>query len=228
MDRSTILAATTVQTSIHRHVIVLEKTCKSLFPFVPKEIFSSRQLACDPLPPFLKVSEYNAEFFRGVEDVLGYRPRRRNAREEERFLERLIPDGVFRRQLQDFFVAHPNFAERFPGGIIQFAQLAAQLPEDALEDLMIAEADGVGAPNLDGGMPGHLQGEAGMLEFEQDIAELALVAEGDDSEDEGDIEPLPVRILRGVINRFLGGVAPEVSESSSDDDGGNLDQHGVD
>lgn len=99
-DRSTVLAATTAQTSIYRHVIVLEKTCRSLFSFVPKEILNSRQLACDPLPPYLKVSEYNAEFFRGVEDVLGHRPRRRNSREEERVLERLIPDGVFRRQLQ--------------------------------------------------------------------------------------------------------------------------------
>ena len=99
-DRSTVLAATTIQTSIYRHVIVLEKTCRSLFSFVPKEILNSRQIACDPLPPYLKVSEYNAEFFQGVEDVLGYRPRRRNTREEERLLGRLIPDGVFRRQLQ--------------------------------------------------------------------------------------------------------------------------------
>ena len=99
-DRFTDLGATTIHTSIYRHVIVLEKTCRTLFSFVPKEILNSRQLACDPLPPYLKVSEYNAEFFQGVEDVLGYRPRRLNAREEGRFLERLIPDGVFRRQLQ--------------------------------------------------------------------------------------------------------------------------------
>jgi hypothetical protein len=99
-DRSTALAATAIQTSIYRHLIVLEKTCRSLFAFVPKEILNSRQLACDPLPPYLKVSEYNPEFFQGVEDVLGYRPRRLNAREEERLLGRLIPDGVFRRQLQ--------------------------------------------------------------------------------------------------------------------------------
>jgi len=99
-DRSTVLAATTIRTSIYRHVIVLEKTCRSLFSFLPKEILNSRQLSCDPLPPFLKVSEYNAEFFQGVEDALGYRPQRLNAREEEHLLGRLIPDGVFRRQLQ--------------------------------------------------------------------------------------------------------------------------------
>ena len=99
-DRYTVLAATTIHTSVYRHVIVLEKTCRSLFSFIPKEILNSRQLSCDPLLPYLRVSEYNAEFFQGVEDVLGYRPRRRNTREEERLLERLVPDGVFRRQLQ--------------------------------------------------------------------------------------------------------------------------------
>lgn len=106
-DRSTVLAATTTLTSIYRHVIVLEKTCRSLFPFVPKETLNSRQLACDPLPPYLKVSEYNTEFFQGVEGVEGYRPRRMNVREEAHILERLIPDGVFRRQLQ---VATPHSA----------------------------------------------------------------------------------------------------------------------
>jgi hypothetical protein len=63
------------------------------------------------LPPYLKVSEYNAEFFQGVEDVLGYRPQRLDAREEERFLERLIPDGIFRRQLQ---VGTPHLASPHP------------------------------------------------------------------------------------------------------------------
>ena len=92
-------------------------------------------------------------------------------------------------------MAHPNFAGRFPGGIIQFAQLAAQLPEDALEDLMIAEANDVGAPNLNRGMPGQLQGEIGMFDFEQDVADQAPAVgggEGDNSDDEADIE------VRGV------------------------------
>ena len=85
-------------------------------------------------------------------------------------------------------MAHPNFAERFPGGIIQFAQLAAQLPEDALEDLMIAEANGAGVRNPDGGMPGQLQGEVGVLDFGQDTADLDPIAEGTESDDEEDIE----------------------------------------
>ena len=111
MSSNKDLSATTIHSSIYRHVIVLEKTCRPLFSFIPKEVLNSRQLACDPLPPYLKVSEYNTDFFRGVEDVLGYRPRRRNAREEERFLERLIPDGVFRRQLQ---VGPPRLTSPLP------------------------------------------------------------------------------------------------------------------
>lgn len=40
--------------------------------------------------------------------------------------------------MKAFFDAHPNFAQRFPGGIVQFAQMAGELPEDALDDIMIA------------------------------------------------------------------------------------------
>lgn len=95
-------------------------------------------------------------------------------------------------------MAHPNFAQRFPEGIIQFAQLAVQLPEDALEDLMIAEANGIGAQNPDGGMPGQLQGEVGVLDFERDVVDQAPVEEGTegDSDDEVDVE---VR----AVNQFL-------------------------
>ena len=58
---------------------------------------------------------------------------------------------------QAFFEAHPQFAGRFPGGIVQFAQIAAQLPEDALEDMMIAETDNMGEPNRE--MPGQMPGQ---------------------------------------------------------------------
>lgn len=111
--------------------------------------------------------------------------------------------------MQDFFLAHPNFAERFPGGIIQFAQLAAQLPEDALEDLMIAEANGAGAPNPDGGMPGQLQGELGVLDFEEGVVELDTIiegAEGDSSDDEADIEVREVKRSSGQFSET--GICP--------------------
>lgn len=54
--------------------------------------------------------------------------------------------------MQGFFDAHPNLEQRFPGGILQFAQAAAQLPPDVLEELMLMEAMG------DGGMPGEMPG----------------------------------------------------------------------
>jgi hypothetical protein len=81
-------------------------------------------------------------------------------------------------------VAHPDFAQRFPGGIIQFALLASQLPEDALEDLMIAEANGTGARDLNAGIPGQFQGEMGALDFEPGVPQE--VRDGND--DEEDIE----------------------------------------
>jgi hypothetical protein len=66
--------------------------------FIPRAVTSARQLACDPLPPPTKVSEYDDRFFEGAEDVFGLQaPRSR--RQEARILERLIPDAAFRDQL---------------------------------------------------------------------------------------------------------------------------------
>lgn len=64
-----------------------------------------------------------------------------------------------------FFDAQPGFAQRFPGGIVQFAQMAGELPEEALEDIMIAEA--IGNEELGRNMPGAMPGE--MLMFAEDI-----------------------------------------------------------
>ena len=102
-------------------------------------------------------------------------------------------------------MAHPNFSGRFPGGIIRFAQLAAQLPEDALEVLMTAEANGVCAPNPNRCMPGQLQGEIGVFDFEQDVADQAPAvggAEWDSSDDGADIEVRGVSRLNGRFLRF--------------------------
>jgi uncharacterized membrane protein len=88
----------------------LEQSTRALFPFIPKEVLNKRQIACDPLPPPSSINEYNDAFFKGVEDVLAYNPRRRNRREDERMLERLIPDPVFRGQLQVHF---PPFCSLF-------------------------------------------------------------------------------------------------------------------
>ena len=95
-----LLSLPLIQFSIYRHVLVLEQSTRHLFPFLPKDILNARQVACDPLPPPSRINEYNTDFFKGTEDVLAYNPHRRNRREDQRMLERLIPDPVFRRQLQ--------------------------------------------------------------------------------------------------------------------------------
>ncbi|KAL6304111.1 transcriptional repressor TCF25-domain-containing protein [Sparassis latifolia] len=246
--------------SIYRHVIVLETSCRSLFSFLPRSVTSSRHLACDPLPPPSRKNEYDAEFFKGAEDALAIRPRSRRA--SERTLERLIPDPVFRRQLQAFFEANPHFARRFPGGIIQFAQLAGELPEEVLEGLMIAEA--AGGNQAEGGMPGQMPGEGIFVaDFidEEDGAEdqnnaqpVAAVPppapavppqvqeedeSGEDDEEEEDIlltrmcQPLPVRFLRTMMNRFwpAGAASPGTSSSEENEEVGeplHRDDDGVD
>lgn len=89
-----------LQYSVYRHVIVLEPTTRAgrLFGFLPPNVITAKQLACDPVPPPTRISEYDPEFFQGAEDPLAMRPRGR--RENQRMLEQLIPDAVFRRQLQ--------------------------------------------------------------------------------------------------------------------------------
>ncbi|KAI0693502.1 transcriptional repressor TCF25-domain-containing protein [Cytidiella melzeri] len=220
--------------SIYRHVIVLESMSRAgrLFGFIPSHVTSSRQLACDPLPPPTRVNEYDGEFFKGAENPL--EPRMGSRRDNQRLLERMIPDPVFRRQLQDFFAANPQFAQRFPGGIVEFAQIAGQMPEDALEDLMVAVVNDApnGADNGQGRMPGQMPGEDFLEEMFQPMA--ADQGEGhrhdphvdleeeedhdedvDEDEEEEEVAPLPVRILRNVMNRFWG--APAAEDSSDDE-----------
>jgi hypothetical protein len=81
--------------------MILETSYRRLFAFIPREVLNAKQLACDPLPPLTTVNLYDGEFFKGTEDVFAIRPRtRRDAGGDQRMLERLIPDPVFRRQLQ--------------------------------------------------------------------------------------------------------------------------------
>lgn len=74
----------------------------------------------------------------------------------------MIPDPVMRRQFQDFFDANPAIREQFPGGLADFAQAAANLPEDVMDEMMIAaamannggQAGGAGGQGrMPGGMP---------------------------------------------------------------------------
>ena len=172
--------APALSSSIYRHVIVNESTTRSLFPFLPRAVLDSRHLACDPLPPPTRANEYDGEFFKGVEELLAARPR--NRRQEARLLERLVPDAIFRGQLVGFWDAHPIIQQRFPGGIVQFAQMAAQMPEDALDDLFVAIQGAMEEhQQQEGGMPGGMPGGDVMVNF----------VEPEDDVDEGDLAPQP-------------------------------------
>ena len=70
---------------------------------------------------------------------------------------------------------------------------------------MIAEANGIGAPNPNRGMPDQLQGEIGVFDFEQDVADQAPAvggAEWDSSDDGADIEVRGVSRFNGRFLRF--------------------------
>ena len=61
--------------------------------------------------------------------------------------------------------AHPQFAERFPGGLVQFAQWAGQVPEDVLEDLFLAVGAAGEVQLRDGEMPGGMPDGEFMVNF---------------------------------------------------------------
>ncbi|KAJ8080196.1 hypothetical protein PM082_017026 [Marasmius tenuissimus] len=168
----------TLRHSVWRHVMVLESSYRSLLKFIPKNVLESRSLSCDPLPPPGRISEYDNDFFAGVEDdadALGGRRRRmtRAQREaDERRLAQLVPDAGFRRQIQDIFNANPILAERIPGGVFEFAQRLAQMPPDLLDDLMAHaaaqnEAGAGGGQNIFVAEPGMMPGGFGDDEGEE-------------------------------------------------------------
>ncbi|TCD69203.1 hypothetical protein EIP91_008499 [Steccherinum ochraceum] len=217
-DFRTLFALSPLAFSVYRHVLVQETSYRNLFAFFPPSVIAARQLACDPLPPPTRVTEYDSAFFAGAEDPFAHTARSR--KQNARLLEQLIPDAAFRRQLEGFFQANPQFAQRFPGGIVQFAQLAGQLPEDALEDLFAAELAAEPPEEVrPGGMrvPGGLFGDG--LDDLDDVDDVPPLAgevrseeeDGEESteEDEGEgdeaVAPLPVRIWRNVLGRFWGG-----------------------
>ncbi|KAJ4486281.1 transcriptional repressor TCF25-domain-containing protein [Lentinula aciculospora] len=234
--------------AVYRHLIVLETTLsfRSLFPFIPISVLSSnsRNLACDPLPPphKVRVSEYGETFFAGVdqdEGLFGFGARRRMTRREreleERRLARMIPDVNERRQIQAIFENNPHIQERFPGGIVQFAQAMEMLPPDALEDMFAAAAIGVDEQgNDDRGMPGQMPGLEDILfgENVNDGARNVLAHEpidgvhedeDEDEDEEGtdddeDIAPMPLRVIRNLLGRFWGGANVNADDPADSDE----------
>ncbi|KAF9448395.1 DUF654-domain-containing protein [Macrolepiota fuliginosa MF-IS2] len=237
----------TLQYSVYRHVIVLESSYRRLFSFIPRHVLEGKSLACDPLPPKDSVTLYDDNFFEGTEDLFAWRPRTRREREmDQRRLAQMIPDAGFRQQLEVFFEAQ-GLEQRFPGGIVQFAQVIAQLAPEELEDMMVNGmlALGEGGDPIDpgffavgaGGMPGQMPGENMLAGIDDGVPapegdagpgnDVAVAHEDNEGEDEGededeedeedDIAPMP-RMIRNILGRLWGRAAPAEESSSSEDD----------
>ncbi|KAF8128178.1 transcriptional repressor TCF25-domain-containing protein [Boletus edulis] len=198
-------------------------------------------LACDPLPPPSAISTYDATFFAGSEDTfaLGATRLRRRTQAEERLLTRLIPDAATRAQILAFYDQNPWIAAQVPGGVVEFVQMMAEAPDDALHELMIAaEMMREGGGNVEvqpgladrGAMPGELLDEENEVfwEAEDDVDDVPHGQPGhqeedeeDEDEDDEDVAPMPIRVVRNLLNRLWGGAPAQEYEDSSDDDGAN-------
>lgn len=208
----------------YRHAIVNEASCRRLFGFIPREVTNTKHLACDPLPPTTRVNAYDADFFRGAEEALRAPARSRKA--NDRLLQQLIPDPVFRRQMQDFWAAHPGFQRQFPGGFVNFAQVLHQIGPEAVEDLMIQVADQA-AQGAGDGMPGgffpmnEMFGEAedapGMEPADAEDVDEEGEHEDDDEDDEEEevaVSSIDDAHLRSLMVSFLAPARAHVAEPS--------------
>jgi len=226
-------ASMTIRYSVYRHVLVLEQSFRNLTSFIPRSVLLAKQLACDPLPPLKALSEYNDDFFAGAEEIFSVPPRRRDARA----LERLIPDAGIRAQIEALFDANPGLAAQLPGGVVQLVQMMAEMPDEALDDMMLGLAMGAGDGG-GGGMPGGMP-----LEGEDDLPDLDPMPqrgapeeapasseeeESDDENEDEDVAPMPIRVVRNLLNRFWGGGRAAAEDEDSDSDAEDRDHDGVD
>ncbi|KAF9037062.1 transcriptional repressor TCF25-domain-containing protein [Panaeolus papilionaceus] len=243
---------TNLRHSVYRHIMVLETSYRRLFSYIPRSVLDVKSLACDPLPPLTLKTMYNDDFFKGIDDPYTARMRSRRGRaNDEQRLAQMIPDAAFRQQFQALFDAHPQMAERFPGGILQFAQMVGQLPPDVVED-MLAEVVRAG-PGGQGGMPGGFDdmqdddnhegmvevhwvepGQDGQVQNDERNADIAdeededAEEDGDEDDEEDDVSPMP-RMIRNVFRRLWGGGAEADGESSEDEEPAPMrDDLGVD
>ncbi|VDC02206.1 unnamed protein product [Peniophora sp. CBMAI 1063] len=155
------------------HVVVLGTPAQRLLSYIPQHLLREN-FTCDPLPPPHAASKYDDAFFASAEDPFSILPTPRSTAAQNRLLERVIPDGEMRRQIQELFDAHPGLRGQFPGGVVQFAQIVGQLPEDQLEGLMVEAMElqgqrGMGGEEDEepvhepGRMPGGMPGEEGLV-----------------------------------------------------------------
>jgi hypothetical protein len=255
--------------SVYRHVMVLETTYRRLFSYIPQEVLNVKALQCDPLPPPTAVTSYDDAFFEGTEDLRTFMPAitTRQRAQQGRVLAQMIPDAGVREQLQvriaffagaafigsshsqAFFNAMPAVQARFPEGVVQFAEAAAQMDPEEFEALMLAAAMGNEDGAERGGMPGEMPGFPHWEpEAQEPAREQEAVGEGEGDNESSDdeeeevvavsfslqllpfanvlLQPLPLRVLRNVISRFWGGNAD--ADDSSSEDGDPLDTAGVD
>ena len=77
--------------------------------------------------------------------------------------------------MKALFDANPGLAAQLPGDMVQFIQMMADMPDEALDDMMLGLAmdagnGGVGVPGR-GGMPGGMP-----LEGEDELARIGATA----------------------------------------------------
>ncbi|KAJ7661483.1 transcriptional repressor TCF25-domain-containing protein [Mycena polygramma] len=219
-DFLSLYANVNLRYSVYRHVMVLESTLRRLFSYIPPEVLAVKALQCDPLPPPTAITSYDDAFFEGTADLRTFMPQitTRQRAQQGRVLAQLIPDANMREQLQAFFNAMPAVQERFPEGVVQFAQAAGQMDPDELEALMLAAMDELPAENAHGGMPGEMPGFADWEAEPEPQEPPAEDGEEESDEDDEVVAPLPLRMLRNVIGRFWGGNAA-ADDSSSEEEG---------
>lgn len=157
---------------VYRHVVVLGTPAQRLLSYIPQSLLREN-FTCDPLPPPHASTKYDESFFANSEDPFSLTTTPRSTAAQNRMLERVVPDGELRRQLQELFEGNEALRGQFPGGVVQFAQVVGGLDEDALQDLMVGAIgggrgrgeDGEGGEEAHerGRMPGGMPGEEGLV-----------------------------------------------------------------
>jgi hypothetical protein len=122
---------------------------------------------------------------------------------------------------QDFFAGHPRLQEQFPGGVLQFAQVIGNLPEQEMHDLLmnaqiaqILEEGAAQGALPHGEMPGGLPGD--------NFVQLDFGGEADI-----DIEIEGPRAVGAREGRPAANDVPVLDEDEPDDDDDELEEVGI-
>lgn len=192
---------------------------KRLMAFFPPEVMETQQnsLQCDPLPP--PGTLYDPQFFldAGI-DVNA--PQYHTRHSQDRQLGELVPDPILLGQLEGFFNRHPGLMAQFPGGLVQFLQVVGGMDEGELVQMMEMQAEG---GNMPGAMPDVVDTVEPLYENEAETEEPEIVHNGeDDAAQQPTVEALPVRLIRGLLNRFWGSTGTD-NDGRDDPDNNPVD-----